>query len=69
MNIDQWWPDLYFAPVNLWTLMPADMFYATPEEQWEMVWCEHTKKYIPITRDMVINNPVVQHMSELIALR
>lgn len=32
------WPDVKFGPVNLWTLISADMFYASPEKQWKRVW-------------------------------
>ena len=27
-------------PINLWCVTPADMFYASPEEQERMVWRE-----------------------------
>lgn len=32
------WPDLHFGPVNLLTVVSADMFYESPEQQWEKVW-------------------------------
>lgn len=32
------WPMLSFGPINLYSVVPADLFYATPEQQWEMVW-------------------------------
>ena len=69
MNLDDWWPDLHFGPVNLWTLVPAEMFYASQEEQWRMVWCEHTKQYVSISKTIVINSPIIRRMSVLTSLR
>ena len=44
------WPDLRFGPVNLWTVMPADMFYAKPEEQYRIVWSGHKSNRVAISR-------------------
>lgn len=32
------WPDITFGPVNLWTVISAEMFYESPENQWQRVW-------------------------------
>jgi hypothetical protein len=37
------WPDISFGPVNLYSVMPADMFYMSQGEQWESIWKEDVK--------------------------
>ena len=63
------WPDLMFPPMNLWTVVPAKMFYATHIEQTRMVWDE------PFRDDMSQSrtprgtriNPLLKRMHEIIA--
>lgn len=69
MNLNDWWSDLYFGPVNLWTVVPAEMYYASQEEQWRMVWCEHIKQYVSINKAIVINSPIMRRMSAITSLR
>lgn len=45
------WPDLTFGPVNLWTVISADMFYAAPENQLKRIWQDpkaHEAKMAPM---------------------
>jgi len=69
INIDYWWPMLHFGPVNLWTVMPAAMFYASHEEQVEMIWHEYDCQNVHIAGSVVINSPVLGQVATLIAPR
>lgn len=44
----EWWPMLHFGPVNLWTSIPAVMFYSSREEQEEMIWQEYVSPRVPV---------------------
>jgi len=63
------WPTLYFGPVNLWTVMPAAMFYASHEEQKKMVWRTYPHKKKKRKKFMTINNPTLKRITSLVEVR
>lgn len=57
------WPDLHFGPVNLWTVMSADMFYATREEQYQVIWYGYKSNRVVSRLPMRMNNQLFRNIS------
>lgn len=63
------WPDIWFAPINLKTVVPAYMFYATLAEQNEMIWRDAPCQPINSESESETNNPILRRIASIIAMR
>lgn len=63
------WPSLSFGPVNLWTVTPALEFYASPREQWDLVWKEYPLQEVSICYEGRGDSLLFRRMEDLVAQR